>query len=96
VKKDSPSKSYYFTGGNINVKADDSTSYEDIWKKAEEFYKKSTKNDPKYKYKITEEARFGTSVKKIEISYNPKDGPYKETQYIFKKNEIVHVYIAYQ
>ncbi|MEX2461008.1 MAG: trypsin-like peptidase domain-containing protein [Paenibacillaceae bacterium] len=91
LKKDLPSQSYYFMGGNVEVKADDSTSYEDIWKKAEEYYKKSSKNDPKYKYKITEEARFGTSVKKIEISYNPKDGPYKETQYIFKKNEIVYI-----
>jgi serine protease Do len=95
LKKDSLSQSYYFMGGNVDVKADDSTSLEDIWKKAEEGYKKSSKNDPDYKYKVTGETRFGVAVKKIEISYNPKSGPYKETQYIFKKNEIVYTLILH-
>ncbi|QGQ99968.1 PDZ domain-containing protein [Paenibacillus psychroresistens] len=90
LKKDMPAQTYYFTGGTVNINTDDKTSLEDIWKKAEAGYKLSTKNDKNYKYKVTSENKFGVAVKKVEISYNPKDGPYKETQYIFKKNEIVY------
>ncbi|CAK4868807.1 unnamed protein product [Aphanomyces euteiches] len=88
-KKDGPSQSYSFTGGYVNILADDKTSLEESWKKAEEGYKKNAKNDPKYKYKVTSETKFGVSVKKVAISYAPKSGPYKEIQYIFKKNDIV-------
>jgi serine protease Do len=90
LKKDNPMQSYNFIGGNVQVNADDSSSLEDVWKKAEAAFKKNVGNDKNYKYKVTEEKRFNAAVKKVEISYPIKDAPYKETQYIFKKNDIVY------
>lgn len=93
--KDSATVNYNFMGGYVNISADDKSSLEEVWKKAEAGYKLSSKNDPKYKYKVSAETRFGVAVKTIEIAYAPKDGPYKETQYMFKKNDIVYTLILH-
>lgn len=90
AKKDSPFEYYYFTGGNFDIHADDHSSLEDVLKKNEDADKKNAANDKDYKYIVSDEKRFDVTVKKEEVSYITKEAPYKETRYIFTKNNIVY------
>lgn len=88
--KDSERKAFSFGGGSLIVEADDRSGLEDVIKRVEQAHKKSADADADYKYEMTDETLFDTSVKKIALTYKTKNVPYTLNEYVFNKNGITY------
>ncbi len=87
--KDQAKKSFPFTGGYLSVEAETKTTYAEILKDADDEQKKSHDNDNDYTFTDEEISLFGdVKAKKYEIGYASAKIPYKETIYIFNRNNI--------
>ncbi|PYI52585.1 S1C family serine protease [Paenibacillus flagellatus] len=88
--EDEADVTYSFTGGLFEIEADNRGSLEDAVEELEKSYKKSSENDAKFQYVVTDETLFGAAGKKFEVTYPKKDAPYRETVYVFAINGIVY------
>ncbi|MCY9665894.1 trypsin-like peptidase domain-containing protein [Paenibacillus alginolyticus] len=87
--KDQVNKTFLFTGGHLSVDAETKTTYEEMVKEEDAAQKKSHDNDNDYTFTDADVTLFGSvKAKKYEISYASAKIPYKETIYIFNKNNI--------
>ncbi|KRF38641.1 trypsin-like peptidase domain-containing protein [Paenibacillus sp. Soil787] len=87
--KDQVNKTFLFTGGYLSVGAETKTTYEEMVKKEDAAQKKSHDNDNDYTFTDAEISLFGdVKAKKYEVSYASAKIPYKETIYIFNRNNI--------
>ncbi|MCR8631189.1 S1C family serine protease [Paenibacillus radicis (ex Xue et al. 2023)] len=87
---DSPMKQFNFEGGNLSVSADDRSGLDEVINRIEQEHKKNAEADATYKYAVTDEAMFETTVKKFSIQYKSKNVPYTLNEYVFKKNDIIY------
>jgi serine protease Do len=81
---------FSFTGGHLEILADNQKSYADTVKDEDAYQKKSGGNDPEYKFEASDVTLFGEDAKKYVVHYATRNMPYKETVYIFRKNNITY------
>jgi serine protease Do len=81
---------FSFIGGHLEILADNQKSYADSVKDEDAYQKKSGGNDPEYKYEASDVTLFGEAAKQYVVHYSTRKIPYKETVYIFRKNNITY------
>jgi hypothetical protein len=81
---------FSFIGGHLEILADNQKSYDDTVKDEDTHQKKSSGNDPEYKFEASDVTLFGEAAKKYVVHYSTRKMPYKETVYIFRKNNITY------
>jgi hypothetical protein len=81
---------FNFIGGHLEILADNQKSYADTVKDEDDYQKKSGGNDPVYKFEASDVTLFGEAAKKYVVHYSTRKMPYKETVYIFRKNNITY------
>lgn len=87
---DSPIKQFTFEGGGMFIMADDRSNLEEAVNRMEQEHKKNAEADANYKYTVTDEAMFDTTVKKFSTQYKSKNVPYISNDYVFEKNNIIY------
>ncbi|MBD0382033.1 trypsin-like peptidase domain-containing protein [Paenibacillus sedimenti] len=92
--KDQSSKTFFFTGGYLIVQADPKATYESLVKDEDAAQKKSHDSDNEYTFTDSEVNLFDdVKAKQYVVNYESDEVPYKETIYIFRKNNISYTVI---
>ncbi|NOU94470.1 trypsin-like serine protease [Paenibacillus sp. LMG 31456] len=87
---DSPIKQFNFEGGSLTVSADDRSGLDEVINRIEQEHKKNADADANYKYNVTDEEMFETTVKKFSTQYKSKNVPYTLNEYVLKKNDVIY------
>lgn len=77
---------FMFEGGSLTVEADDQTDFDAAASRIEQDHKKNAEIDANYKYTVSEESLFGTTVKTFSTHYKSRNIPYTLNEYVFEKN----------